>query len=265
MTDGRRAASWQAALATLMIAASVAAPGAAQAAGPTTEQQSRALFEKGSKAMEDGDFAQACRLFQAAHDLNSTGGTALRTADCYEKIGKSELALELYKWIVAHRDTEKEPARLALAETRVAALKKQLGIDQPKPPPGQQTTQTVIVQLQQPPPPPPPPPPNRVPAFVAFGVAGLGFVAGGVLGGVALVEANGLKSLCPNPANCEGNMPAENKRNLTTGLAWGSNGGLILGAAGAITGVVLLVTARSPAARKAAQHALGPGGLTLRF
>lgn len=242
----------------------LAHPRAANAGPSDAELRSRQLFKQADGLANDGRWAEACPLFQAAHDLHGTGGTALRSADCYEKVGKFDRALTQYTYILDHRDTEKEPARVTLAEVRVAALKKQLGLDQPAP-----RAQKAPPPPPLPPPPPPPPPPSKVPAWIAFGVGGFGLVAGGVLGGVALAEAGDVKTLCHSDPKCAGStssQDAKSKWGVTMGTAWGANVGFVVAIAGAVTGVVLLVRASSPAkTKKVVEQALGPGGVTFRF
>jgi hypothetical protein len=264
MTDGRRrviAASFAMLLGGVFVPQEVLA-------ADTIEVQSRSLFKKGEALANDGQWSQACPLFRAAHDLHGTGGTALRTADCYEKLGQFDRALEMYRYIVDHGTTDKEPERVRLAEDRVAVLKKQLKLDQPAPAPaGTQTAPTSAPPPSSPPPPPPPPPPNRVPAFIAFGVGIAGAAVGGVLGGLALSEAHAVKTSCMGartapPYNCPG---LASDANAATTKAWISNVGFGLAVAGAAAGVVLLVTIGSPKAQAAVKSAAGPGGLTLRF
>ena len=48
------------------------------------EAKSRQLFKEAETFANDGRYDKACPLYQAAHELNSTGGTALRAADCYD-------------------------------------------------------------------------------------------------------------------------------------------------------------------------------------
>jgi hypothetical protein len=224
------------------------------------EARSRALYKQAETLANDANWKDACPLFQAAHDLHGTGGTALRAADCYEKIAKYDRALDLYQWIVDHRDSDKNPERVTLAATRVAALKKQLGPDQPPPPP---PGPTGPVQGPPPPPPPPPPapPPNRVPAYAMFGVGGAGIIVGAVAGGLALAQASTVKAECtpntPCPQGREAKSGAETK-------AWVSNIGFGVGIAGVVVGAVLLAT-NTPKAAEAVRSAVGPHGITLRF
>ena len=116
---------------SLLLLAATAVTAPCMAGATDAEVQSRVLYGKGEKLADAGSWNEACPLFQAANDLHATGGTALRTADCYEKIGKYERALALYQWMVDHRDIDRNAERVALAEGRVAALRKQLGLDQP--------------------------------------------------------------------------------------------------------------------------------------
>src|SRR4051812_14120798 len=95
-----------------LLAASLAAPRGAAASD--VEQRSRQLFKQGGELANDGRWAEACPLFQAAHDLHATGGTALRTADCYEKIARYERALDLYQYVVDHREGDRTPDRVKL-------------------------------------------------------------------------------------------------------------------------------------------------------
>jgi hypothetical protein len=253
MTDGtRRRLAWT--LSLLVAAPCLIAPRGAAAID--AELRSRQLYKQGETLANDGNWVEACPLFQAAHDLHGTGGTALRTADCYEKVGKYDRALALYQYIVDHRDTDKSE-RVALAEGRVAALKKQLGVDQPVAPP-------VVVTVTPPPPPPPPPlpPPSKAPAFVAFGAGGVGLVLGATFGALALKQASDLKSECTAGVSCP---QWSTTRNAAETKAWVSNAGIAVAVAGAVVGFVLLKTGASPSAKAAVRSAVGPGGLTLRF
>jgi hypothetical protein len=231
-------------------------------AADTIEVQSRQLFKKAEGLANDGQWSQACPLFKAAHDLHGTGGTALRTADCYEKLAQYDRALEMYQYIVDHAATDKEPERVKLAEGRVAALKKQLRPDQPAPAP----VATPAAPPTAPPPtaPPPPPPlrPNRVPAFVAIGVGAAGVAVGSAFGVLALSQAKEIKQQCPS-GRCPDPVLASEAGAATT-KAWVSNVGFGLGLAGVATGVALLVTG-FPKAQQAVKSAVGPGGITLRF
>ncbi len=78
--------------ATLLLVAAMSQPEHAFGAGPDAEQRSRSLFKQAESLANAGSWAEACPLFQAAHDLHGTGGTALRAADCYEKVAKYDRA-----------------------------------------------------------------------------------------------------------------------------------------------------------------------------
>jgi len=241
-----------ASLAALILVAS--AP--CSAGAPDAEGKSRRLFEEADDLASHGQLTEACPLFKAAHELHATGGTALRTADCYEKLAKLDLALLHYQYIVEHRDTDKETARVALAESRVAALRKKLGLDRP----------AVLPPAPPPPPPPPPLVPNRVPAFIAFGVGGAGALLGGVFGGLALAQAGDLRAMCMNKPPCSPDKLPEARREASAAKAkaWVSNVGFGLALAGLATGAALYVL-KLPRAQEAVKSSVGPGGLNLRF
>ena len=94
----------------------LSAPPAAAQTGAAA--RSRALFDQARQLAEAKKWSEACPLFQAAHDLNSTGGTALQAANCYEQINKLDRALELYRFILENPEARKKQDRVALAEER---------------------------------------------------------------------------------------------------------------------------------------------------
>ncbi len=243
----------------LLAAAAILAVAPRAAADP--EGASRQLFKEGDAQVAAGRWPDACPYFQAAHELHATGGTALRAADCYEKTGKDARAIELYEYIVEHRATDKEPERVKLAEERLLILKQKLGLDRPASAPSAHAVEPA------PPPPPPPPPPSRVPVIVAFTVAGAGLVTGAVAGGLALSEAGDVKTLCDMKPTCTGPnaTAAQSAEGGATTRAWIANVGFGVAVAEVVTGVVLIVTARSPRAKAGVQSALGPRGVTIRF
>ncbi len=227
------------------------------AAAVDAELRSRQLYKQAEALANDGNWVEACPLFQAAHDLHGTNGTALRTADCYEKVGKYDRALGLYQYVVEHRSTD-NAERVALAEGRVAALKKQLGLDQPAAPP----RQGPVVAPPPPPPPKPLPPPSNGPVVVAFGVGGVGLVVGGVFGGLALKQASDVKAVCTPFVPCPTEKSAAD---AAMTKAWVANAGFGVFIAGAVIGGLLLANQSSPRKQAAVLHMLGPDGLKLRF
>lgn len=263
-------------LGALSLAAALSLGAAAAHAGPEEEQKSRQLFKQAESLANDGRWKEACHLYQAAHDLNSTGGTALRAADCYEKIADYERALEMYQYVVDHRAKDKVAERVRLAEGRVSALKKQLGKDQPtqgpaaQKPVAQSPTQTPALPTAPPPPEPPPAPvPNRVPAFVALGLGGAGAIAGAVLGGLALMQSGDIKSACGEGPTCApkgsyGRTQFEDETAAMSAKAWGANIALGVAVVGVTTGIILYAL-KVPRSAPALKSAFGPRGISLRF
>ena len=56
----------------------------------------KALFEKGQKDLEAGNFDSACASFKASNDAVARVGTLLNLGDCYEKAGKLASAWGAY-------------------------------------------------------------------------------------------------------------------------------------------------------------------------
>ncbi len=89
LTDGRRTR-----LALALFAAMALWRLFARRAGtPEDEKKSRQYFAEADSLANLGRWKDACVLFQAAHDLNATNGTAYRTAECHERTGEDERAL----------------------------------------------------------------------------------------------------------------------------------------------------------------------------
>jgi hypothetical protein len=88
---------------------------------------------------------------------------------------------------------------------------------------------------------------SHTPIYVAFGVAGVGFVVGGVSGALALGKRSTLEKNCPDPDNCGEEYAGTVSAYNTLGTISGA--GFIVGAAGAVTGITLLLLDRrsSPA------------------
>jgi hypothetical protein len=94
--------------------------------------------------------------------------------------------------------------------------------------------------------PPSPDKPNRTPAWIAFGIGGLGAVVGSVSGALALAQKGPVADACPDEPSCE------DKRRTGNREADIATAGFIVAGAGAIVGTVLLITAGS---RHEATHA----------
>lgn len=207
------------------------------------EARSRDLFGQAAALSEQGRWTEACPLFQAAHDLNATGGTALRTANCYEKIGKLERALEHYEFILSRPDAQKNPERVAIAEERVRALREALGKPDPKAPPAPTSSTPPPGPTASASPPATPPPDTgtgrRTAAIIALGAGGAGLAVGALFGALALSQASDVK------ATCTGNQcPKAQEPNADAAITkgWVSTVGFGAGAVGVAVGIVLLAT-----------------------
>jgi hypothetical protein len=96
--------------------------------------------------------------------------------------------------------------------------------------------------------------PNRTPAFVAFGIGGVGFVVGSVLGIMALGTKSSLDNACPDkkmcPSSSQSDIDALSTRATISSVGFG------VGIIGVAVGAVLLVTARGGETRPTAAAAL---------
>lgn len=218
-----------------------ASPVLALAQAPdAAEARSRELFDQAVVLADQGRWAEACPLFQAAHDLNATGGTALQTANCYEKIGKQERALEHYEFILSRPDAQKNPERVAIAEERARALRE--SIEKSKARPAKAGSAPLIGNEKGSATSPPPPPPDsrrRTAGFVALGAGGVGLAVGALFGALALSQASDVKATCVGdrcPKSSEPYADAAIAKGWVSTIAFGA------GAAGVVLGVVLLAT-----------------------
>jgi hypothetical protein len=84
---------------------------------------------------------------------------------------------------------------------------------------------------------PPASKPNRAPAWIAFGVGGLGAVVGSVSGALAFAQKGRVADACPDAASCA------DKRRTGNREADISTGSFIVFGAGAIVGTILFMTA----------------------
>ncbi|MFT3775598.1 MAG: hypothetical protein QM820_60395 [Minicystis sp.] len=252
MTEGRRTR-----LALALLAALSLWPQAARAGTPEDEKKSRQFFAEADALASQGRWKDACFLFQSAHDLNATNGTAYRTAECYERIDEYERAARLYQYVIDHAATDKVPERPILAQNHLQEIEKKIAARQA--PVGQR-------RVDQVPPPLPPPKPNRVPAIVLLSVGGAGAVLGAVFGGMALSQASQVKSACPTPCTPQNpdynNLKSQFDASVTK--AHVSTAGIVVGAVGLAAGTVLWVLG-VPKAAGTVKRTVGPGGLSLQF
>jgi hypothetical protein len=109
-------------------------------------------------------------------------------------------------------------------------------------------------------------PPRDLAPYVAFGVGGLGIIVGSVTGALTIKKHSELSDACPG-----GVCPEEERETLDSyhRLGWVSGVGFAVGAAGAATGVVLLVrqkreSSTETAARSRLELFAGPGRAGLR-
>jgi len=126
--------------------------------------------------------------------------------------------------------------------------------EQPRPP--EEAPPPVVAKPPPPPPPEPAPPPPPPPAPeqpkgplsplvpIGFVVAGVGVIAGGITGALALKKADDVKAACPNAVCSQANKPALDE---TRTFATISTISFAVAGAGVVVGIIGLARGRAPA------------------
>jgi len=103
----------------------------AQPAAPSANDQAaaQALFDNARKAMDSGDFAHACPMFESSQKLDPQPGTQFNLAACYDKGGKAASAWITYQEAASASAAagrpewaEKAKEKAATIEPRVAKI-----------------------------------------------------------------------------------------------------------------------------------------------
>ena len=117
-------ASSRVAIAALLAAASSARAQPAQQSQAVAAAEQ--LFEDARRALDAGDVATACPLFDASYKLDPALGTLLNMASCYERLGLLASAWGRYREVVSIATKEGDEARIAIARERADALQPRL-------------------------------------------------------------------------------------------------------------------------------------------
>jgi hypothetical protein len=99
---------------------------AAAQGSPADKAAAETLFQQGKQLMDENRVADACRKFQASHDLDAGLGVMLYLADCYESWGRTASAWALFEEAASVAAARGEAAREQIARARADILKPRL-------------------------------------------------------------------------------------------------------------------------------------------
>jgi hypothetical protein len=123
---GRRARARVALAATAALVGALASPPEARAQPADRRAAAHALFEQGRTLMNAGRFAEACTKLEESHQVEPAPGTLLNLADCYERIGRTASAWELFLDVAALAQGAGRAQHETLARARAGALEPKL-------------------------------------------------------------------------------------------------------------------------------------------
>lgn len=104
------------------------APASARADGDDADAVAKKLYDEGTAAMDQGDFATACPLLEEVARLKPSGiGAKLTVAECYESVGRLASALKAYAAAEALATSAGQADRRARAAAHVATLRARVG------------------------------------------------------------------------------------------------------------------------------------------
>lgn len=257
--------------ATLLLLSLSLAPAlraSAQSSEPTTtesdlDERARIHFHAGTDYFERGDYENALRELQIAHEMSGRPALLYNLGACLERMGRlSEAADQLEAYIAAAQPADAATIRERAQRLRTRAAATQAAID-----PGPSETSTEASS----------PPEASSPAsgedgapistsggrtphaasWIVLGVGGAALASFAVLGGLALAEDGALASRCGT--HCT-SADVSTLEGLTIGADVSLAAGLVLVAVGV---VLALVTDEGTADQAGLE--LGPGGVGARF
>ncbi|HJL17246.1 MAG TPA: tetratricopeptide repeat protein [Sandaracinaceae bacterium LLY-WYZ-13_1] len=224
-----------------------------EAAPARADAEARLHFEVGVSHYETGDYRDAIREFEEAYRLSGRPQLHYNLAACYEHLGELERAAEYLERFLGEMD-EAIPNRGALVR-RLANLQRRARERADARAAEREAARAVEPVEAEPAAPIDEPAPARsgparsgpteepsrgpdgamIGAAVGLAVGGLGFVAQGTFGLLALGEDAALGETCGASASCREEDLAE-----MSSFALASDVGLAVGVAGAAVGLVLL-------------------------
>lgn len=99
---------------------------AAAAEEPRHALRARELFESGRALVARGEHERACPLFEEALLLVSGTGTMFNLADCWERLGRTASAYEMFVATASAAERDRQSARARVARERAEALEANL-------------------------------------------------------------------------------------------------------------------------------------------
>lgn len=248
------------ALVPLACAAVIAWPGIARA-DDAADELARRHFDSGAAYLEESDYENALKAFQKAYELSRRPEILLNIATVQERRGDLPAAITaLRDYLTAAPNSD----RADTTRLRIQNLEKRVAEAPPPatPPPAEPTPAPPPPQAAPAPPPPAPPPappperPSYLPAYIAFGVGGVGALTAVVTGLMANGKYERAKDRCsPNCTDAE--VSSAKTMAIISTIATG------VAVVGAGVGVTLLLTSSSSTSATAPRSlhlALAPTG-----
>jgi hypothetical protein len=167
------------------------------------DELARRHFDSGVAYLEESDLENALKAFEKAYGLSKRPTILLNIASVHERRGDTHAAITALR---GYLDAEPTGEHAETTKLRLQNLEKRAAAS-PAPLPTPPAAEPAPTPPAAPPPPPaaappptePAPSPNRIPAYVAFGVGGVGVVAAVITGIVANGEYQSNKDECsPN-------------------------------------------------------------------
>lgn len=251
-------------------------PEGARSVDPMDESEARSHFDAGYAYFQEARYDDALREFERAYELSPRPALLFNMSQCYERLGRLDEAIRYLEQFIS---TTPPPADRAFQERRLSNLRarQESGTtDTTEPveliaPDSARDVVSPTPESQQASEPPheeseieaPHASSGRGLAYAFLGVGAAGLITTGVAGGLALSEKSRLQTDCGSAGCPESETTSLRTRALVADI------GLGVGIAGAVVGLILLLTSGSDDAEEArAQVAptLGPNaaGATLR-
>lgn len=208
-------------------------PGTAWAQDVVGEKVQK-LSKEGTELYRAGNYEEAARKFEAAYELEPVENLLFNAAKCYEKLEEWDKAIELYKQFTVAPGVDPKAKEVALQQ--VEKLEEISEVEKRTAEKEKSDSDSQNAQTDKQAPPPVAPEPDYTWSYVALGSGVALLATGGVFGVLASSEQS----------NFDVAETAEERRAARdTGTTYALTADIMygLGAAAAITGVILFVTA----------------------